>query len=396
MYTKTTAPLVLALTAMIATLTNTAKADEDYVYKYHPAASMRLGKGIDPAKPNLPKWLCLDYSKTTEDHGTKELKYESFLVSDSNALKASLLMDTSVEASVLAYKGKGSFSLSSEVEVNKNSMNVVIRAHAFYRDLSIDNWTVKPRFQKLLDDGKIKEFTAHCGSRIVSTVKEGVVMAVMISVDNLSDSEKLKWRSEVEASGGFGPLSGSAKSLFEATFSRHAEHNEVRFSVYAQGGAGLEAFADAASSLVKGSTASIDGLSTSLHQAWKGLSADNGTALVFYTTTLPGVDDSYENLMSDRKEAALRTIADEYRETSLNYKIVHDFIVNHIDPRHKRIPFFVEKEAFGELPKIKTYTSELAKIHERCLNATLDKLEQACESPTRPEMFYFSTLRESL
>jgi hypothetical protein len=283
--------------------------------------------------------------------------------------------DTTLDASVLTSKLSATYSSSSSHEISRNSVNIVLYAKSSFSGATLDLSSARyiPWAQKLLDQRKYADFTRLCGPELVSTVSKGAVLAVVITIDGLSEAQKSQMDLKVSGSTGFGPFSAKAQAHFEKLRTSSSSRVSIGMQAYVRGGSGIPAFQSLAAALVNQSV-EISKLSEGISDALKSLQPEQGAVTGFRTIPFPDVNQDEEDFLTAEKSHVLRKVAVRYREHSKRAEFMDEFLETdwltrpNPEERDGFTPELLE-QARGELPLLKAYVRKLAETHRACLAA---------------------------
>jgi hypothetical protein len=200
-----------------------AGAQEANYYSYHPMSIMSLGGGYSPSDLTAAKLRAIEYV-AKKPEGTAKTNFDTILVTSSTQLKQALQIDLQVDASYLAFSGGASFSYDQSSLFSQDTITVVMRTNSDYGLVEMEKARLTPMAEDLIKRKKMDQFEATYGSRYVVKEKRGASVSVILTVADLNSSEKTTIFASVRASGGWGPIGGSAKASFQQSLARSAQN----------------------------------------------------------------------------------------------------------------------------------------------------------------------------
>jgi len=385
---------LLVASAFLISLSNVGADTRNY--KYLPGVVPILGQGFLVASPTALPAPCMtgmlppsNSQTSSQQNVSQDASLNEEVVTSTSALKAALSIDMQMDASVLVYSGSGELNIDTEYSTNEHDVSVLIQGQASYGNevLDLTKMTYRPDIQKLLDQGRIKEFREACGDEMVTTLNRGTSVAVVITMKDVDSDFQESVTSSASASGGIGPLSGSAKSKINEKLTTQSENSNVTIHVFVRGGSGLPDFADLVSSL-QATGKSWAEIEHGVSEIFKSLTPDKAAVTGFVTESYPGVSDKDENLTGDQKTDALASLVYVYRTQLAKQKLIEGLLLQQeqtgstpsslavLDPS-------IIRAAKEELPDLDQYLRTVAAVHQSCLNDA-DPMLQACKMPTLP------------
>lgn len=387
---------ILAMSA--ATATSAMAATDAFTYQFHPMSPMTLGKGSNPRMPTQEKNICFNFEQHfPENKAALSTTADVYLARSNRDLRIILGMDSSVDASFLVFKAGGSFQLNSDLNFKRNSVTMVVQAKTDFGRIMAKNFQVLPYYKELIEKGKMTEFVEDCGSRVVTTEWRAVSVSILVTVEDLSDDEMIKFSMSGSGGGSFGPISAEMKSNFNTTVHRKASQRKVNYKIIAQGGKGIATLDGVISSALSSDNV-LDTLRDSLKNFVNGFDFDHSAPVKFKTMPIPYYYGSHENLMSAEKEKFLSRMVEQYRRVAAKYDQVYGLLnppEDYYDPRVKYFLYDTLIQANAELPVIDGYLKTVAKTHRACLDAGADDLSQ-CQMPMRPKTLAFDLVGSTL
>ena len=273
-------------------------------YGYYPGNSLSLGAGINPDQPTVFLLPCVLYEKETLPGGSTGTVFTSYYVTNAQQLKSVLSIDQNMDATYLTFKGSGSFNLSEESTVTSDTATLVIMAHSGYPGIQVKAGTVSltPQAKALLANNA--EFVRVCGTRWVGFIDRGSSVSAIVTFSGLSLEESTKISTALSASGGWGVLSGSAKTAANSALSRAAQAHQISIQVVATGGPGFGPAADLMAAAASPDPNPIDKIQAQLAPYLNQFTAENSAPLIFKVVSMEGLgwDPTHASIWSDLQE----------------------------------------------------------------------------------------------
>ncbi|MEY9401757.1 hypothetical protein ABIF66_002929 [Bradyrhizobium japonicum] len=354
-----------------------AEGDPQF-YQYHPHSALGLGRGFDPRDITEQKRPGISHSVVQIDAGSPSSELTAMYVRSQEELNFSIKLDGKMEGSYLAYKGEGSYSFENESNFSQSSVSVVLTASADY-----GRWGMAAD-AKLIEDAKNElgngeRFAALFGTRYVAVERRGASIAVLIRIEAVDMSTKFSFTSEFSGSGGWGPLSATAKQKFSTMLRLAAKHSRLEIYVKATGGPGLSALG----ATMKGYAASEpdplakiqDALSTALSEFNK----DNASTVEYAVAPMShfGWDPDAIDPWNDLKETKLRALAKEYRSARDQLAVIEGYQAG----THLLAILYpgILDGVLDRKPELEGFQEAVAERHKTC-RSNVDSLG-GCEMP---------------
>jgi len=237
---------------------------------------------------------------------------------------------------------------------------------------------------KLLADGP--RFAKVCGTHYVSTERRGSSVSAVVSISGLSASEKQDISAEMNASGGWGPLSASAAAKFQQQLSKATQSGRTKIQVVATGGNGFAELGTVVARLSAGEN-SLPAIANELGEYMKQFNAENSARIGFHVRSMEdfGWDPKAVDLWSDVKNRRLLALTDEYRQISDLIESARGIAAG-VDSRTKIVTEEQRRQIPVVINNLEAYLSQLASVHTTCKEATPKQAtDRACKVPTEPE-----------
>jgi hypothetical protein len=156
-----------------------------------------LGKTVDANVPTITKEACLEYETifwNSVDAGVVNMQFNSDVVKNSRDYYKSLRRDTKISAKVKFGLTSGSIDASKKFDgkyMNYNdSVSYVVSANYDFGSKVIKSYKLKDKYQRMIDEGSHLEVIKRCGTHFVHSSQQGIQANVLMSVTNLSQTEK--------------------------------------------------------------------------------------------------------------------------------------------------------------------------------------------------------------
>lgn len=356
-----------------------------------------LGVGFELPTQNagnasVSKMLCFQSASPIPNPNkpiNQNTTFDEHVIQNTEDLKTSLGIDTTMDASYLSFSGSASLDFSVEDHVSTNDLNLVIVGSSDYGVDQLDGKSLSliPMAQQLLDQGKYDDFKALCGDQFVSTIEYGTRLALLISIHNVSEDLKESITSNASASGGIGSFSGSLRQTINQTLNRLTNSNEVSFHIIVHGGNGIPDLATIVTGLgVTGQN--VDQIEAGIRAIMVALTADKAAIVGFKTIPYPAIPWNTTDLMSDDKAHILSRMVDEYRYQSYRYDTA-ERLFQVIDgssvwpSQLKQVPKVFVDAARKDMSVLNSYVLAIAQAHGACMTDGTANLS-ACKMPVIP------------
>ncbi|HRK02797.1 MAG TPA: hypothetical protein PLH57_09040, partial [Oligoflexia bacterium] len=357
---------ILVLGAMSAA--NAMGADAKY--SYHPALTFALGKGVHTANPSSERLRCVNFKESAPYNDTAvETSVDFYLIRQTQDLHRVFNIDASANASVLMFKGNSKYDLQSHFNSKSSSVTLAIEGHSVFAPVVADNIEIQPRYQKMLDDGKMDDFESFCGSRFVSSEKRVVRVAVLVTIDDVSSDDRVKLTIDNGGGAGLGPISASAKVHVDALIQDRKTSRKVKFRVVATGGTGLDSLEKVIPAALTASDP-LDSIRNELGSFIKTFSFKNAAPGEFETMGYPGFDVAKERLISKEKMKRLTKLVESYRMWDSVYQLMTNVTGNTASEEYKAVRKLFGATAISkakdEMDSLNEFLENTANTHAEC------------------------------
>ena len=338
--------------------------DPDY-YSFHPRSIMSLGVGFSPNDVSVPKLPCVQAQRGAFENGALSTSFSSVLVTNAEQLKSALGIDLKIDASFLGGSVGGQFNYSDSALFDEKSVTLVVQATTEFGRIALQAPITLTDSAKALLATPTK-FANACGTRLVSVERRGASVSAIITIDSLSQGDKQSISAGLSASGGFGPVSGSASAAFKTEMARAAQSGRLNIQVVATGGTGLGGLGKLLVALTTNPD-SLDKIQAGLGDYLSQFNADNSVPIGFHVLSMSdlGYDPADEDVWTINKERRLRQIAATYDEVS-SIVDAGNGILGGSDIRSKMLSADTLSAIRKAVPQYQTYLDNLAAAHKGC------------------------------
>jgi hypothetical protein len=214
------------------------------VYDYHPASSLHLGAGFDPAHPTEPyARRCLSYqSERNIDSagGTETAKYTLQVINSREQLYKAMHMSASIDASYGFFSASGSTDVQNKFSSSQDSLTWIAQAEIkFGRFQPID-----PKPIHDIEVLSVDDIRTVCGTELVTQDTRGVVATIVYTFRNLSVEQKRSLSTAISASAKFVSGGGTANATYKEAVEEASQSSELEIAIEVRGGPGKKALED--------------------------------------------------------------------------------------------------------------------------------------------------------
>ncbi len=376
-------PTALAFVLCLQSFPKAASAqDQDpYFYRYHPKTVFNLGTGFSPNALATPRIPCVSFQKRTFEGGALDSKVESFVVHDFKELMNTLEYDRRIEANVLFMNGGFDEKWKTQSMFSRDSVTLVIRGHANYGRIGLENPTLLPWAQKLLDTGNFSEFERTCGSWLVTAQHQGSNITVLITLTNLTDEEKSTTESGSSAGGKVTikkfEIGGSVKSKFEEMMKARKNTGFIEVRAFSNGGNGIGSIGGLTSALESSSQNGLSRIEERIAETMKSFNFENAAPTGYTVVEMPFGYKKTEQLWTQEQQTGLEEIADEYKDLSAKLPLLKA-VANKTHPGSSKLSAGQLVDIQSAISKLRAYLLLLADSHRRC---QVESSLEACQLP---------------
>ncbi len=208
-----------------------------------PGLKLGLGGNLNLNFPFQKKERCLqaqDGVWTQVNTGALYLNYDSSLVKSHRDLDSRLNIDVTLEAKakfkVFSFDKKFESSIKHKYKSTKDSLSYLVNAHYDFGQKEIEEVVLKPRYQKLLDEGNYQEFIRRCGTHYVQSTHQKAMANLLITSDSLNKTEMNHVIASLNSGGSIGEVSGSYTAKADFFYQMVTKVSNTKVYVEANGG----------------------------------------------------------------------------------------------------------------------------------------------------------------
>ena len=206
--------LLLTLSSVVALMISGVSYAKDTTYfDFHPMSALSLGAGVNSADPADVKLPCVTGDIVDADgEGALYGELTTSFVSSAQHIRDALNVDTKIEASYLIYKGSSSFNFDQFYNFDERSITVVVRARNEFSRKKLVNVKLTPDADAIAKQDDWGKFVRSVGTHVAVLERRGVLVAAIITLRDVSEKSLKAIKASISASGGYGPVKGSAKA----------------------------------------------------------------------------------------------------------------------------------------------------------------------------------------
>lgn len=386
---------LLVATATFAALTvagvstDCAAADDtvSLAVPYSATQTTTIGSGLDFDLINQARFSCAPVAEADivwlDSQGAIATKATIELVTSYSSLAKTLNLESDykskADVSIVALKGGASVHLNVKYDTfakdESRSLALVVKAQSDYGRKGLRNApALDKKYQDLIDNKKYSEFRQRCGTHIVLAEHRMSMVAVVITLSDVSSSARQSLQSMFETSGKFGgtidAAAVSASSEMATTWKQLIETaarlGKMHIDFESKGGQGIS---DALKLKITNDPTKIDQILEKLAEVG-GSFTNNNSAVVEYAVLPNTAYGLRTTLVNPEKLARLNSY---YLQLS---KV--DFALQRIDGYRTGLPQMYNKVYVPEVGKLKLQRANLVTLVEGCvLNDTCPYLNPA-------------------
>ncbi len=349
-----------------------AASAQSYVLGHDPNSVLRLCRGflLGNMDKTLRDGFTCDPDPPPPVRGpAKTSSLDMYYAVGSNNLKKALNVDLSVDASYLTYSGNGNYTSSNLTLLSEDSASIVLKANSEYQSVDAKNLKLTKEAEDFFQQNGSEKFERLYGSRVVTSLKKGVSVTVIITISKRSTFFKNNLAAKVSTGGGFGPFSITVGGSVSQELSQSVNSGEASVKVFSVGGTGISAMADLVRAVALSSNAnSVDQVITELSKYIKQFDAKDAVDIGYNTADVSSYEPNSQpaNLWNALRESGLTRITQEYRAAYKIYEIAQD-ILSGADDRSILLKTGVDRQNFADgVTKLQTYLNDLAVAHQNC------------------------------
>lgn len=342
-------------------------------YTYHPSSPMNLKGGFNPFKPTEAYLECLE--KTTvealETPNNRSLNIQISTVKSRRDLYSKTNISASISGSYGPFSGSASTSKLDEVTFNENDFNWIIVLKSDMGKYGLVRPKLDPSLLNLSDEALYD----RCGTEIVTKERRGVMLYALITVHNLSQSERHEMESQIGGGISTAVYSADAAAKYKSILQFSYAVGTVSITVDAQGGKGLKELADVVGN---GSNefANYAKLPELVNKYVKDFNPDNAVPLQYFTTSIKAFRPSLTPRRSSFEATQVGIIYEKYLDTVKTLSRIDTLL----SPNHTQ-GFEITNEQRQVLLRARDVfeknMNDLYEAGRRCFNETLN----SCKPP---------------
>lgn len=331
-------------------------------YTYHPRTVMVLGHGFEPNNLSDPKMACLDFAvePAPGEPAALESTLETYVVHDVNQLKTILKVDVRVEASYLTQKASAGFKLETEQMFRRDSITLMVVSRSEYGKLVLKPKGLTPLAAEILRN-RPGEFASECGTHLVKMVQRGTMVAVFLTITDLTEEQKRKLETRLEAGGSSGAFSAEAKAGFDDILERSLASHSVRIQAISTGGEGAADF----EKLIRNFD-SLGKVYEGISEFMKRFGAANAAPIAFHTGPFGFGFEPGLRIWDQQRQKRLARLADRYAEVELLIRDIEQ-VLKPSDPRSPQLDAQWRRDLERSGAELDAYHDRIANAHRDCM-----------------------------
>ncbi len=358
-------------------------------YGLFPTSILSLGGGFSPEDLTQKKLRAVNYQLHKDSAGSLTTTLNATLVSNYSQLKQALHLDANIGASLLGDSFNASTGIDDSSIFSNNSLTLVISAQTEFGRLETSNETLVPAAQKLIDQGRMDDFEGIYGSRYVALEKRGAMASILITISDIDQDAKEAINTSMSASGGFGPLTASAKATWNSEVESAFKQGRVSVQVFSIGGTGISGLSGLASGLL-GQPNSVEQIEQALANFMKTFSPDNSAPIGFSVVSMYGFGwrPSDSSLRIDIRNQKLTELNNMYHDAT-NHLNAIKAILSGADIRNRMLTGDASSKLNAELPVYENYIQAIADAHDSLLRSKQSASSIKFPEAPAPDDTYF-------
>lgn len=346
-------------------------------YSYHPLSPMYLGGGFNPFNPTEAYLRCLNPAKTIplETPNNRDLSIQISVVKSRHDLYSKTDMSASVSGSYGPFSGGGSVTKMDEITFNENDFHWIIVLKSDMGKYGLENPQLTDEVKNMSSD----QILNRCGSEIVTQERRGVMLYALVTVHNLSQSERHEM--ETKIGGGINTgiysvaVSGKYKSILQFSYAV----GTVSIALEAQGGSGIKDLAD----IIGGGEnnfANYSKLPDIVNAYVKGFNPDNAVPLQYFSTSLTAFKTGVTLRSSDFQATQVGLIYEKYLDINKTISRI-DTLLSPNNNTGIEISQHQRQELSDVRDIYEKYRDDLYDAGRKCFNEKLN----SCKTPKTRE-----------
>ncbi len=366
-------------------LTLPARKDADQVegdpstYGYSDSFSLALGHGFNPNDVSgSPKVSCIVFTPEQLNAGPQETVFTLLYVKSTDQLNSAVGVDAKAEASYLTGKATLGSKIDTTVVNTDSAITVILRASTNFGRWGLRaGSTLSAPAQEWLKQPGV--FSQRCGSRYVTWEDRGASVSAVITLHSISSQVKNTLDAEMTASGGWGPLTAKASTIFRDATTKASSQDRLQVQVFATGGSGLGGLGESVKALLK-TNSGLDQATQALGTFLSTFTKDNAAVTGYRVASMEDYGWVSSDIpWTDEKEEKLRILAGEYRKLDHNIMIAKQIVAGSHPLAHITTPEGKEEIENSIAPSVNKLNL-IAQRHHSCKSNAVSDLS-ACEIP---------------
>ncbi|MBC61836.1 MAG: hypothetical protein CMP11_05205 [Zetaproteobacteria bacterium] len=208
------------------------------IYQSHPLSRLYLGAGHDPFRPGNSFLECVEHKglKSPVFKRGSTTHAEISLVKSKRDFFNKIKFSALIEGSYFFTEGKFAHSFHDEELFHHDSLSWIILFETDYGNYSLKDIKLKDDFRHL----EREKLYTKCGREIVSEVKKGVSIYALLTVSNLSSSQKKNLETKFRISSHGKIWNTDLETSYQSFLSAALLTSDIKFKIYAHGGDGIK------------------------------------------------------------------------------------------------------------------------------------------------------------
>jgi hypothetical protein len=234
---------IVSTILMISSFNLFADTFESYVVPYSETEFMQLGGGFEPSaiSNKFKSRTCLNSGFKLINKRDVKFEYKSTFTSDEYSLnefiKGSLESKFSGSIELVDFEASANLKYEKEFKLKTNQVALVIKSKETGAYDAIEDYSFKPKYQKMLDENKTSEFIENCGTHLLvkANKRSSIYVAVKFSLSDkeLSELTEFKANSSVSDFVDFFEVSGNLS--LEKMFDKKIKNTSYLVEVVSKG-----------------------------------------------------------------------------------------------------------------------------------------------------------------
>jgi hypothetical protein len=359
-------------------------------FEYHPKGTMSLGSCFNIKEPLVRRRSAIKFTNKPPDKRSN-IQFRTYGIQKSSDLAHALGIDVHVEASSLSYNGSADFGYNVSSESRESSLTVVFGATIEYAPKILEEdyqltAEAKQVADKLESNPTLSPeiFTNQFGTHFVVEEKRGASLAIIVTINNITEASKKSIASSANGEGGFGFGSLQASAAFLSQVRRANESKDLNININVRGLKDNAQVRDFLIQIAK-SEKNLDTLQVYMATLLGKLNDTTSVPTEYLVAPLSNLVprlNEINDLGYIHKQARLVELVDEYKKIRRREYVITE-IVNGRDARAKTLTPSGKEALKLARGKYRKYTDTLAKIHAEYMQA---QKGNCCNIPNMPDL----------